>query len=548
MKWFDLSALGLAALATVASADSSSSSSSSSTPPIIVDGNKFFYSNNGSQFYVKGVAYQSDQANATAGQTFTDPLADGSVCQRDLPYLQQLHTNVLRVYALNTSLSHDSCMQTFADAGIYIIADLSEPGLSIDRNDPEWSVQLQARYQSVVDVMHNYDNVLGFFAGNEVTNNDTNTDASPFVKAAIRDTKAYIKQKNYRTIPVGYSTNDDADTRLPMAQYFCCGSDDDGRADFYGINMYEWCGDATFQSSGYAARTKEFAGLNVPLFFSEYGCNAVQPRKFTEVAALYSDEMTDVWSGGIVYMYFEEANNYGLVSIVNDKVSTLADFNYLASELASISPSIANTKDLTVNTAATACPASTGSYWKANTALPPTPNEGVCQCVSNAAACTLSDDVDEEDYGDLFGYLCGQVSCAGIQHNGTSGDYGSFSFCEPKDQLNYLLNLYYEKENKDSSACDFSGSASLRSNPTTASSCSAVLKQAGSQGTGIVSADVSGSYTGAVENTGSGASSPSATGSSGGSKKSSASSVSPPSWGLLGAAGAAGLVGMALVI
>lgn len=555
MKWFNWSTLSLAALASLASADSdsSSSSSSSSTPPIIIDGNKFFYSNNGSQFYIKGVAYQSDQANATADQSFIDPLADGSICKRDLPYLQELHTNVLRVYALNVSLSHDDCMKTFSDAGIYVIADLSEPGLSIDRTNPEWSVALQARYQSVVDDMQKYDNVLGFFAGNEVTNNDTNTDASPFVKAAVRDTKAYIKEKGYRKIPVGYSTNDDADTRLPMAEYFCCGSEDDGRVDFYGINMYEWCGDSSFKASGYQARTEEFKNLNVPLFFSEYGCNRVQPRMFTEVQALYSDEMTDVWSGGIVYMYFEEQNNYGLVTIESGKVSTLDDFNNLASELAKISPTTASTKGLSINTTATACPASTGSYWKANTRLPPTPNQGVCQCASDSAACVLADGIDEKDYGDLFGYLCGQVNCQGIQHNGTSGNYGAFSFCEPKDQLNYLLNLYYEKEGMKSAACDFSGSASLNDSPKTASACSAVLNQAGSAGTGVISADISGSYTGAVEGNGSGspngaAAVTSSTSSNTEGHKKSGASLATPSYGLVGAVAVAGLMGVALVI
>jgi 1,3-beta-glucanosyltransferase GAS1 len=202
-------------------------------------------------------------------------------------------------------------MTALANAGIYVIADLSAPGDSIIRDDPHWNDDLYARYTSVVDVMQKYTNTLGFFAGNEVSNNNTNTDASAFVKAATRDMKAYIKQKGYRTIGVGYATNDDADIREDLASYFDCGSSEDA-VDFWGYNIYSWCGDSSFQKSGYDVRTEEFANWNIPVFFAEYGCNEVQPREFTEVQALYGSQMNDVWSGGIVYMYFQEANNYGM--------------------------------------------------------------------------------------------------------------------------------------------------------------------------------------------------------------------------------------------
>jgi 1,3-beta-glucanosyltransferase GAS1 len=265
---------------------------------------------------MKGVAYQQDyianvtNAASSNASTYTDPLADTNACNRDIPYLVQLGTNLIRVYAIDPTADHDGCMTALANAGIYVIADLSAPGDSIIRDSPSWNDDLYERYTSVVDNMQKYTNTLGFFAGNEVSNNNTNTDASAFVKAAVRDTKAYIKQKGYRTIGVGYATNDDAGIREDLANYFDCGSPEDA-VDFWGYNIYSWCGDSSYTESGYDQRTKEFENFNIPVFFAEYGCNEVQPRMFTEVAALYGPDMEGVWSGGIVYMYFQEANNYG---------------------------------------------------------------------------------------------------------------------------------------------------------------------------------------------------------------------------------------------
>ena len=228
-----------------------------------------------------------------------------------MPLLQQLGVNTIRVYALDPTKDHSECMSLLQSAGIYVIADLSAPGASINRDSPRWDDDLYTRYTSVVDVMQNYTNVLGFFAGNEVSNNSTNTDASAFVKAAVRDMKSYIKQKNYRTIGVGYATNDDADIRVNMADYFNCGPADQA-IDFWGYNIYSWCGNSSYQESGYDVRTEEFSSYSVPVFFAEYGCNTVQPRTFTEVLALYGPDMSPVWSGGIVYEYFQEVNNYGM--------------------------------------------------------------------------------------------------------------------------------------------------------------------------------------------------------------------------------------------
>jgi hypothetical protein len=89
-------------------------------------------------------------------------------------------------------------MEALDTAGIYVISDLGEPDLSINREDPAWNTQLFTRYQGVIDALAPYTNVIGFFAGNEVTNNLSYTGASAYVKAAVRDSKAYIVSKGYR--------------------------------------------------------------------------------------------------------------------------------------------------------------------------------------------------------------------------------------------------------------------------------------------------------------------------------------------------------------
>ena len=286
-----------------------------------MQGTKFFYQN-GTQFFIRGVAYQQDSAAggaSTGSTTFTDPLSNADNCKRDVPILQALGTNAIRTYAIDPTADHSACMSLLDAAGIYVISDLSEPALSINRDDPQWNTELYDRYTSVVKEMSQYSNVIGFFAGNEVTNNASNTAASAFVKAAVRDTKAYIKSNVNRWMGVGYAANDDATIRADIAHYFNCGNQTQA-IDFWGYNIYEWCGQSTFQQSGYQSQVEFFQNYSIPVFFAEYGCNTqggAAARIWEETDALYSNQMTGVISGGIVYMYFEEANDYGALPLVS---------------------------------------------------------------------------------------------------------------------------------------------------------------------------------------------------------------------------------------
>lgn len=294
-----------------------SASVATTVEPVIAKGQHFFYKN-GTQFYIKGIAYQQDTGSSEAAKRDTDsdyidPLSDETLCKRDVPVLAAAGTNVIRTYAIDPTADHSGCMKLLQEAGIYVISDLSSPDIAIDRSDPEWNLELYERYTAVVDELGQYDNVIGFFAGNEVTNNASNTDASAFVKAAVRDMKSYINSTQDRWIGVGYAANDDSTIRNNMAEYFNCG-EEDSAIDFWGYNIYEWCGQSSFTASGYSSVVDFFSNYSIPVFFAEYGCNTVDGgagRIFQETTELYTDEMTEVIAGGIVYMYFEEDNDYG---------------------------------------------------------------------------------------------------------------------------------------------------------------------------------------------------------------------------------------------
>ncbi|KAB8268981.1 Glucanosyltransferase-domain-containing protein [Aspergillus minisclerotigenes] len=469
-------------------------------PAIESKGNKLFYSNNGTEFFIRGVAYQQEySSNGTSSSStgfgnesngdYTDPLSDPKKCERDIPYLKELRTNVIRTYAVDPKADHTECMKMLDDAGIYLITDLSSPSESINRNDPKWDVDLYSRYTSVVDAFANYTNVIGFFAGNEVANDKNNTNSIAFVKGAVRDMKKYIKAKKYReSLLIGYATDDDASIRDDLKDYLVCG-ESDAMIDMFGYNIYEWCGDSSFETSGYKERTEEFKDFPVPAFFSEYGCNDPKPRKFTDTPVLYGPKMNNVWSGGIVYMYFQEANDYGLVKVDGDSVKTRDDFSNLSEQIQKATATGVNSASYTAPAAATAsCPA-VGKDWEATSELPPSPNPDLCSCMVDSLSCVVKDSVKEDDYEDLFNYICAKDGmCDGIQKDGTKGKYGAYSVCSPKQQLSFVMNQWYEKSSNKDQACDFNGSGHTQSASKSDGQCSDLLKQAGSAGTGSVTA------------------------------------------------------------
>ncbi|CAI7630437.1 unnamed protein product [Penicillium glandicola] len=303
-----------------------------------VSGKDFVDSETKDRFQIIGVDYQPGGSSGFTSKL--DPLSDGDVCLRDAALMQRLGINTIRVYNLEPSLNHDECASIFNAAGIYMILDVSNPlaGGYLDRTAP-WTTYSAIYYEQVFGVIEgfkNYDNLLGFFAGNEVINEEATYMAPKYVRAVVRDMKDYIAKNADRAIPVGYSAADIRDILMDTIHYFECDlkNSTSSRADFFGLNSYSWCGTSSYTSSGFDTLTEDFANATIPVFFSEYGCNEVKPRVFTEVQAIYGVEMTQAFSGGLVYEWTQEDNEYGLVKINNsDTVTTLVDYDNFQNQL-----------------------------------------------------------------------------------------------------------------------------------------------------------------------------------------------------------------------
>ncbi|GJE87723.1 glycoside hydrolase family 72 protein [Phanerochaete sordida] len=441
---------------------------------------RYLYNADGSRFYIKGVAYQP-QGSVTASSSnpfgepdsFTDPLADSTGCTRDLPFLQQLGVNVIRAYSVDSTLNHDSCMSALSGAGIYTIIDLSLPvNGSIDRASPAWSTNLLDQYINTIDAFSKYDNVLAYNVGNEVITAANATNAAAFIKAAARDTKAYLASKNSPAL-VGYAAIDaDDDWLVPLANYLSCdpsgGNSGATSLDLFGLNNYEWCGNS--QPSVYNDKNGAFAGYNAAAYFSEYGNVACPPRLWTEAAALFSSPMTDIWSGGVAFSYFpaqSAAGQFGMVTINSDNtVSVSDDFNNLKTQYGQISPP--NSPSASGTTTFPACPTQ-NSTWLATTTLPPTPNDAVCACLQGTFACEFSPPTSNTSaiVGPLLDTACGLLgqsggNCDAIAADGSTGTYGPLSFCDPSTKLSYVIDQYYEATNRNAQSCSFGGNATVQ--------------------------------------------------------------------------------------
>jgi hypothetical protein len=209
-----------------------------------------------------------------------------------------------------------------------------------------------------------------------------------------------------------------------------------------------------------------------------------------------------------------------MVEIRRDSVSPHPEFSAVSSQMAQIQPSSISMAEYTpTQTARTACSSMftrsdnyTGESTMAKrpqfaTALPPKPDATLCTCMMRSLVCI--DNGEAESTAELLDSkgeyvknqtkevnlsrtLCSQdeIGCLGTNVNATIGKYGAFSVCNSTERSSWILNKAYKDEKDMSQRCTTGGGVVQVPEKHQSKECLFMLRQAGPNGTGIMTRTV----------------------------------------------------------
>ncbi|CAH7675334.1 Glucanosyltransferase-domain-containing protein [Phakopsora pachyrhizi] len=446
--------------------------------------NKYLYDSKGDRFYIKGIAFHkagnqntpsADEKRRGGSQELadsSDPILDLSTCQQAIKRFKELNINTIRIFSYNAPKDHSPCMNALEKAGIYVIADISLPNEgSINQNAPSWDVSLLSKYITQIDSLRRFPNLLAFNIGNEIITNENKIAVAPYIKAAARDVKRYLKAVKSSAL-VAYASIDGAKLPAFLAQYVSCDVVEEG-LDLFGLNNYRWCGNSDFKSA-YEEVHQQFKDLQIAAYFSEFGCIDVKPRVWTEVNAIFSEPMSDTWSGGSAFSYFPTSEGYGILDpSLGNKLEVTPDFENLAAQYRKAkgpnTPRMADIKKASKNP----CFAGSPNSFTMPIILPPEPNVDACNCVEEKAfSCQVRPDASPAVMDELLGVSCSILSepaklgatktCNSLASNPAKGTYGILSACNLVTKLNYAMTLNYLNKDFNKQACDFGGNATVK--------------------------------------------------------------------------------------
>ncbi|KAF2429678.1 hypothetical protein EJ08DRAFT_698174 [Tothia fuscella] len=233
--------------------------------PLIIKGSKLSYGNE-TLLYVKGVQMVREYSWSS--------MESEDQCRVDSAVMKKLGVNSVKVdYSDSTDM--DRCMAMYSDAGIYCVGNA--PSFSRGESIP-WRSETFEKIKRSIDAFSKYSNTAGFTLGEgNAQAGSEKTFTAPFFKAAIRDIKAYMHDRSYRKIPVGYADSDLDNSPHLLADYLTCAPDPEANADFLTLHYDGHCANYN-NNSQVKKHMEQFASswnsINVPaiLLMPEKSC------------------------------------------------------------------------------------------------------------------------------------------------------------------------------------------------------------------------------------------------------------------------------------
>jgi hypothetical protein len=193
-------------------------------------------------------------------------------------------------------------MQLLQEAGIYVMVLLNgrhSDGYILDGEAKgDWDYQYSESIYRLIDGFQKYPNTLGFVFGTRGQNFALPT---IYRKTDVRDMKEYIKNMQYRHIPVGIMGF--CHRKGAFLDFLNCG-DKDGSIDFYEMGLpFPPLGGCETRPTFYDGMVEDYRNSSIPLLI-DYGHPVSEKANFAEIHDLFSASMIEVFSGGILYCWY----------------------------------------------------------------------------------------------------------------------------------------------------------------------------------------------------------------------------------------------------
>jgi hypothetical protein len=183
-------------------------------------------------------------------------------------------------------------MTQLQEAGIYVLANLGGPNEQIMQTQT-WDRDLQKRFFGLVENLMPYSNLLGFYTtGTAIT--------VPFVKAAVRDLKHFLRSHGKGHIPIGYSS---LIRGRDLSDVLNCG-DKDTSIDFLALELDPLCSNLNQTQQAIETAASQYLDYSIPLMFWGSRCVPQALGNVGAIPSIYEPEITKVAAGAFMFSYF----------------------------------------------------------------------------------------------------------------------------------------------------------------------------------------------------------------------------------------------------